>query len=167
VSTGTAVYETTDAKVTYTYQLGPDETYKVTVNYASTGKPAEVEWDMAYLHANLIAGRAWFGETGSQVARFKITYSDGIFYEIRILYGTQICDFNDLRGGLQTTSVWKGTDSVGQNVAVRRWAWKTPARICPFSPRRLHRTIPRRPRYSSALPRLSAPCTQCPRRYAR
>ena len=63
VYTGTAIYENTDAIITYTYQLGPDETYKVTVNYASKGKAAEVEWDMAYLNANIIAGRTWSAST--------------------------------------------------------------------------------------------------------
>jgi hypothetical protein len=59
VYTGTAVYENSAAKITYTYLLGPDDTYKATVNYVSKGAAAEVEWDMAYLNANVIAGCPW------------------------------------------------------------------------------------------------------------
>jgi hypothetical protein len=65
VRTGYVTYETADAVAKYKYELGPDETYRVTVNYATKGKTTQVEWDAAYLNANLIAGMPWSASTVS------------------------------------------------------------------------------------------------------
>lgn len=71
-------------------------------------------------------GTNWIGESGSLVARFRITYTDGSYYEIPCLYGTQIAAFNDPRSGLQTSVVWTGLDSIGQSSSLRRWGLTNP-----------------------------------------
>lgn len=98
--------------------INPAGTWPKTISIPMNGRPA-TELDFLW-------GTSWIGESGSPVVRFNITYTDGIFYEVRCVYGTQIQAFNDLRGGLATTTVWTGTDAVGQNVALRRWPWKNP-----------------------------------------
>lgn len=65
VRTGYVTYETADAIAKYKYELGPDETYRVTLNYATKGKTTQIEWDAAYLNANLLAGMPWSASTVS------------------------------------------------------------------------------------------------------
>ncbi|HEY3269153.1 MAG TPA: beta-N-acetylhexosaminidase [Armatimonadota bacterium] len=98
--------------------LNPAGTWPQAVEIPVSGKKAT--------ELNALWGTSWIGTSGAPVARFKVTYMDGTSSQTAIVYGTQIFAFNDLRGGLQTATAWTGTDSVGQNVSVRRWTWKNP-----------------------------------------
>ncbi len=65
VYTANVTYQNSEGLVRYSYELGPGNTYKVTVNYATKSQPAQIEWSMAYLNANLIAGMPWSANTVS------------------------------------------------------------------------------------------------------
>jgi hypothetical protein len=104
--------------------LNPSGTWPRTVEIPMGGRKAT--------ELNLLWGTTWIGEADSQVARLQVTYTDGGTSTTYILYGQQIFGFNDLRGGLQTTTAWTGKDSVGQNVSVRRWTWNNPRANTPI-----------------------------------
>lgn len=53
---GTASVDNRDAYASYRFELGPDNTFKVTCTFASKGPAALVEYDAGYINANLIQG---------------------------------------------------------------------------------------------------------------
>lgn len=63
VQIGTADYDTPDAWAKYRFEVHPDNTFKVAVHFASKGAPAIVEYDAAYLNANILAGRPFTAQT--------------------------------------------------------------------------------------------------------
>jgi hypothetical protein len=63
VQVGTADYETKDAWARYRFEVHPDNTFKVALTFAGKGAPAIVEYDAAYLNANILAGRPFTAQT--------------------------------------------------------------------------------------------------------
>ncbi len=62
--TATARYETPDAEAEYLYELGVDDSLKVTLRFRmKTDKPAEVEYTAGYLNADLLKGMPYTAET--------------------------------------------------------------------------------------------------------
>jgi len=62
--TATARYETPDATAEYLYELGTDDTLKVTLRFRmKSDKPAEVEYTAGYLNADLLKGVPYTAET--------------------------------------------------------------------------------------------------------
>ncbi len=58
-----ATYETDDAVVKYRFEMRQDDTFKVKVEYASKGQPAELEYDAGYINANVLAGAPYTAQT--------------------------------------------------------------------------------------------------------
>ncbi|HEY3266273.1 MAG TPA: beta-N-acetylhexosaminidase [Armatimonadota bacterium] len=63
VKSGTAAFETDDAYARYRLEVRPDNTLTIVCTYGSKGKPAEVEYDMGYLNANILQGEPFTAKT--------------------------------------------------------------------------------------------------------
>lgn len=60
------------------------------------------------------------------VARVKMTYADGTTEEKPITYGGAIFAFEDLRGGGQVITAWRGKTATGREAGARMWTWTNP-----------------------------------------
>lgn len=58
----TAEYVSNEARATYRYEMAPD-TFKVSLTYSTTVQPALVEYDAAYVNANVISGTQFHART--------------------------------------------------------------------------------------------------------
>ena len=65
-------------------------------------------------------------EADAVVARVKVTYADGTSVEQPITYGGAIFAFEDLRGGGQVVTAWRGKTATGRDAGARMWTWTNP-----------------------------------------